>query len=114
MGNLIQWQWDGYHEYHQSKTNLLIHIVAVPMLLGANVSLLWSLLHMAWLGAGASLAIMIISLVLQGRGHKMEVTPSIPFSSPINAISRLFVEQWINFPRFVLTGGWWRAYQAAR
>ena len=56
---------------------------------------------------------MAVSMILQGRGHKGEAVPPAPFSSPANALSRIFLEQWITFPRFVLTGAWWRALHAA-
>jgi hypothetical protein len=52
---------------------------------------------------------MVVSLALQGRGHRQEQVPPEPFTSPANAISRLLLEQWVTFPRFVLSGGWLRA-----
>ena len=51
-------------------------------------------------------------MALQGRGHRGEAVPGAVFE-PRNALSRIFLEQWITFPRFVLTGGWWRALRAA-
>jgi hypothetical protein len=112
MLRLLAWQWDGYQEYHQSKANLLIHIVAVPAFLLANLHFIFRLIDGSYLMASLSLIGMIASIAVQGIGHKKESTPSIPFSSAGNAISRLLLEQWINFPRFVLTGGWWRAWRA--
>ena len=53
--------------------------------------------------------LMALSMALQGRGHQREPVPPVPFSGAGNAIARIFLEQWITFPRFVLTGGWWRA-----
>jgi hypothetical protein len=29
-----------------------------------------------------------------------------------NAISRIFLEQWVTFPRFVLSGAWMRAWRS--
>lgn len=110
---LIRWQWDGYPQYHQSKTNLLLHIVVVPLFLAGNVALLVALFQWSWWLATAGAVAMIVSVALQGRGHKMEANPPVPFSSPANAVSRIFLEQWINFPRFVLSGGWLRALRAA-
>jgi len=57
----------------------------------------------------AGLAAMGISIALQGRGHRGEATPPEPFTSPMNALARIFLEQWLTFPRFVLSGGWLRA-----
>lgn len=109
MLKLIQWQWDGYTEFHRSRLNLLMHIVLVPGFICANLYLIFSLINNNYLLALLSFGGMGLSIALQGVGHKQEPQPSIPFTSPLNAVSRLLVEQWINFPRFVLTGGWWRA-----
>jgi hypothetical protein len=111
MLKLIQWQWEGYTEFHCSKLNLLVHIVLVPCFICANLYLIYSLINGYYLFALFSSAGMGLSIGLQGVGHKREAQPSIPFTGAFNAVSRLLVEQWISFPRFVLSGGWWRALQ---
>lgn len=113
MFTLLQWQWNGYGDFHRSHRNLLIHIIVVPLFLVANATLIIQLIHHNYVLAVLSALAMIFSLAMQGRGHKLESTPSIPFSSPLNAIARLLLEQWINFPRFVLTGAWWCAWKSA-
>jgi hypothetical protein len=106
---LLRWQWEGYPRYHLSRGKLLLHIVAVPLFLIANVGLVAGLsrgsLGFAALGLGG----MVASMALQKIGHKAEENPPVPFAGPANALGRVFLEQWINFPRFVLTGGWARA-----
>ena len=114
MLKLIQWQWNEYRDFHGNKTNLLIHIIAVPALLLAQVALVYFLISHNYAAALMSLPVMALSFVVQGIGHKKEENPSIPFSSPLNAIARLMVEQWINFPRFVFSGGWWSAFKTAK
>jgi hypothetical protein len=109
VSGLLDWQWRGYRTYHGSRANLLIHIVAVPLFLAGNVGLVAALMPRSWALAGASLVAMVVSLALQGRGHRREEVPPEPFTSPANAISRLLLEQWVTFPRFVLSGGWLRA-----
>jgi hypothetical protein len=111
---LLRWQWDGYARYHQSRTNLLLHIVVVPLFLAGNVALIAGLLPWSWPAALGGAAAMIVSMALQGRGPKGEAHPPVPVSGPANALSRIFLEQWINFPRFVLSGGWFRALRSAR
>lgn len=113
VAELLKWQWEGYPRYHGSRTNLLIHIVVVPMFLIGNVGLVAALVRGSLLCAVLSLAAMIVSVILQGRGHGMESVPPEPFTSPLNAVSRIFLEQWITFPRFVLSGGWLRALREA-
>jgi hypothetical protein len=113
VGELLKWQWEGYTRYHGSRANLLIHIVVVPMFLLGNVGLVAALARGSLLCTGFSVAAMIVSVALQGKGHGMERVPPEPFTGPLNAISRIFLEQWITFPRFVLSGGWSRALREA-
>lgn len=111
---LLRWQWDGYTRYHQSRSNLLTHIVVVPVFWAGNAGLIVSLVQRLPLGILLSLAAMGLSLALQGRGHRREENPPEPFTGPANAVSRLLLEQWITFPRFVLSGGWLRALRQTR
>lgn len=110
---LARWQWDGYPLYHQARTNLLIHILLVPVFLLGNLVLLAGLVSRFWPAALAGLAAMALSFATQGYGHGREPNPSIPFAGPANAFARIFLEQWITFPRFVFSGGWSRALRAA-
>jgi Protein of unknown function (DUF962) len=106
---LLRWQWEGYPRYHRSRTNLLIHIVAVPVFELGSVGLIVTLLRGAWPPAGLSLVAMVVSMAVQGRGHKLEQVPPEPFTGPANALSRIFLEQWVTFPGFVLSGKWLQA-----
>jgi hypothetical protein len=110
---LLAWQWQGYAQYHQSRANLLMHIVLVPLFMAGNLALVATLIRSSWILALSGLAAMTVSIVLRGRGHQGEPVPPVPFSSAGNAISRIFLEQWITFPRFVITGGWWRNLRRA-
>lgn len=110
---LLHWQWEGYPRYHQSRANLLLHIVVVPLFLLGNIALVTGLIMLSWPVAIGGLAAMAVSVVMQGRGHKIETNPPEPFTGPANAVSRIFMEQWVTFPRFVLSGAWRRALQAA-
>ena len=40
----------------------------------------------------------------QGRGHRLEGQKPVPFRSPVDAVVRILAEQYITFPRFVLSG----------
>ncbi len=111
MKDLIQWQWESYRHFHRSQNNLLIHIVAVPFFLIANLALIIGVVNLNFLVSLLAIVLMAISLAAQGKGHKMEPNPSIPFSGPFNAVQRLLIEQWINFPRFVISGAWWDAWK---
>jgi hypothetical protein len=110
---LLRWQWEGYPRYHRARSNLLLHIVVVPLFLLGNVAVVAGLLRTSWTLAIAGAIAMVVSVVLQGRGHAQEPVPPEPFTSPVNAVSRIFLEQWVTFPRFVLSGGWLQALRQA-
>ncbi|MDB5898727.1 MAG: hypothetical protein JWP41_2329 [Ramlibacter sp.] len=109
IAELLKWQWSGYSRYHRSRANLLMHIVVVPMFLAGNIGLLVAAARASWPLALASALAMIVSLAVQGRGHGAEQVPPEPFTGRTNAVSRILLEQWVTFPRFVLSGGWFRA-----
>ena len=106
---LLRWQWEGYPRYHRSRLNLLLHIVVVPLFLVGNVALLVAVVQRSWVVGIVAVVAMVFSVALQDRGHRQEPVSPEPFTSPVNAMSRIFFEQWVTFPRFVLSGGWLRA-----
>ena len=110
---LLAWQWSGYPRNHASRTNLLLHIVAVPTVLLGNVALVVGLVQLSPAPIVAGLLATVLGVAAQGRGHRLEAVPPEPFTGPANAVSRLFLEQWVTFPRFVLSGGWARALKGA-
>lgn len=112
VSQLLAWQWEGYARYHQSRANLLLHIVVVPLFLAGNVVLVVGLIRLHWIEAVVGAACTFVSIALQGRGHRGEPVPPVPFSGAGNALARILLEQWITFPRFVLSGGWGRALRA--
>jgi hypothetical protein len=111
---LLQWQYASYEKFHRSRVNLLIHIVAVPLVVISSVALTIALFRLAWLSLAINSALIGVFMALQGLGHARETHPPEPFTGATNAISRIFLEQWITFPRFVLSGGWWRALQRSQ
>jgi hypothetical protein len=106
VGDLLRWQWDGYPRYHQSRANLLIHIVAVPLFLLGTIGLIVAVIQLSLVVLVIAVGGIIVAVALQGRGHRLEPVPPEPFSGPLNFASRLFFEQWVTFPRFVFSGGW--------
>jgi hypothetical protein len=51
---------------------------------------------------------MVAALVAQGRGHRLEREAPEPFKGAGDFVSRFIAEQWVTFPRFVLSGAWYR------
>jgi hypothetical protein len=114
VSRLLQEQWKGYSRYHQSRANLLIHIVAAPLFLVGIIGLVAAFTQLSLWGLGAAIGCVVVAVALQGRGHRLEAVPPEPFTGPLNFVSRLFFEQCITFPRFVLSGGWIAALRRTR
>lgn len=107
---LLAWQWEGYGKYHRSRTNLIIHIIAIPIFVFSVLSAIYSLLTLSLLGFIYSMTSALIAFGAQGFGHSKEELPAEPFTGPKQAVMRILLEQFITFPKFVLTGGWYAAF----
>src|SRR5262247_816030 len=113
IGKFLQWQWGGYSAAHRNRTNLLIHIVAVPLFISATLLAVYALIRFSLSALAVAALCFLVSLILQGRGHRLEAAAPEPFKDGLDFILRLFAEQWITFPRFVLTGGWFENLSSA-
>jgi|SRR5579863_10060805 len=109
---LLRWQWEGYPQYHRNRTNLLLHIIVVPLFWAGTLLLIAAAVELDWVYLAVGAAFLVVSVAAQGRGHRLEPVPPAAFSGPWNFIGRLIFEQWITFPRFLLSGGWGRNFAA--
>ena len=89
VGQLLTWQWQGYARYHQNTTNLLLHIVAVPLFIVANVLLIVAVVKVSLGLLALAVLGIVVSVIVQGRGHKLERVPPEPFTGPANVPSPL-------------------------
>ena len=111
-GGLLAWQLREYPKGHRDRRNLLVHAVTVPLFLAGTCALGLSAFSGSWLLAVA-LPAMLLPVGLQGRTHRLEALAPSPFRGPLDFAVRLFVEQWVTFPRFVVGGGFARNWRAA-
>lgn len=109
--NLLAWQWRGYAANHRNPTNLTLHIIAVPLFILSAVILLSGLFQLHLSNIALGVIGIVASLAIQRRGHALEGQPPEPFADRQDAICRLLAEQFVTFPRFVLSGAWWRAWR---
>ena len=103
-----------YPQFHQSRLNLAIHVVMVPLFVAGILGLVASLGAGRWLAAGGCALVPVVSMAAQGVGHKHEPVPPLPFTGPANVLRRIFAEQFFRFWVFLLGGGFARAWRAAR
>ncbi|MGH1344952.1 MAG: terminase [Nannocystales bacterium] len=107
---LLATQWTGYAERHLDRTNLVLHALSVPVFMMGTVTVALGPLFGPWWLALLGVATMVSAIALQGSGHRREKPPT-PFRSPFDAFARLTLEQWVTFPRYVLSGGFRRAWR---
>jgi len=108
---LLRNQWAHYGEAHNDLKNIMIHLITVPIFMGGGVLVVLAPLASAWLALGG-LAAMFVAMAAQGRGHRFEARAPSPFRGPLDVVVRIFAEQWITFPRYVLSGALRRALRA--
>ena len=112
--HLLAWQWSDYTDKHGDRINLLVHIVAVPVFQIAALALVYELTVGSFVGASVAAVGIVVSIIAQGRGHARERETRAPFAGFGDFVTRLLTEQWVTFPRFVLSGGWYRNLTRAR
>jgi hypothetical protein len=111
-GSLLAWQWSLYPGGHRDRRNLLVHVLTVPVFQMGTVALVMAPFVSGWLAA-LGVGAMAGTMALQGRTHRLERKPPAPFRGPADVVARIFVEQWLTFPRYVATGGFREAWQAS-
>jgi hypothetical protein len=111
-GGLLAWQFRNYSKGHCNRRNLALHAATAPLFVAGTCAVALAPFTSIWLLVFAVPA-MALPLVVQGRGHRLEANPPSPFLGPGDFAARLFVEQWVTFPRYVLSGGFARAWREA-
>jgi uncharacterized membrane protein YGL010W len=107
-GGLLDWQWRGYSRNHRDRANLLIHMIGVPVFIAGVLAFITQVARAQWFGAAVSAVVAVAAFAVQGVGHKRERVAPEPFAGPGDFVARVFAEQFITFPRFVLMGQWAR------
>lgn len=108
-----QIDWASYLRVHRDRRNLFIHAFAVPLFIASIAFLIASIVRVEVLSVVIALGLAFAAMALQGRGHKLESHAPVPFSSPGNFLKRWFMEQFVVFPLFLLSGRWWHQFNGA-
>ncbi|SUD40265.1 Phage terminase, small subunit [Ectopseudomonas mendocina] len=112
--NLLSWQWRHYADQQRHPTNLLLHLIAVPLFLLSLLLLLIGLWHMGFVPLVLAAIGLYGALCLQAQVHRLEQNQPPPFSGERDACKHQLLEQSVTFPRFLFSGGWWRAWRNRR
>lgn len=109
---LVAWAWRETAPVHTNPTNLLIHILAVPLFLLGHLLVLAALVLNGWLAALGLLCI-IVSMALQGFGHSLEPQQAHAFTGARDFVRRFYAEQFCNFWRFLFSGQWYSSLRTS-
>jgi hypothetical protein len=110
--NLLGWQWGVYPDNHTRRLTLVVHVLSVPLFI-LGLPLVALSLVFSWELAVAGAAFMIAAVAAEGWSHKQEPQKPIPFDGPFDFVSRFVVEQYVTFPRFVISGRALRTWRKA-
>jgi len=106
LKQLLCWQWDGYRDTHRSRLNLAIHVLTVPVFVLGMVLAGYAIATLSLRLCAVGLIANALAIGLQGVGHRFESVAPPTFAGIGNAVVRILCEQWVTFPRFLLTGSW--------
>lgn len=105
--DITKQQWIDFGTYHSSRINLIIHVIAVPTFILGFILFVYGLANLRLLETLGAVLVIVASLGVQSYGHGTERVRSAPFAGPGDALTRILLEQLINYPRFLLTGKWY-------
>jgi phage terminase small subunit len=100
-----------YAATHRHPSNLLLHLIAVPLFIVASLLLLSGLLGASLLPVVLGAIGLVAALALQRQGHKLEEQEA---DTDQECLQELLLQQFVTFPRFILSGDWWRAWRRRR
>ena len=83
--NLLSWQWRHYADQHRHPTNLLLHLIAAPLLLLSLLLLMIGLWHMGFIPLVLAAIGLYGALCLQAQVHRLEQNqppPSVASEMP--------------------------------
>lgn len=112
--DLVTLQFAGYARAHGARANLAIHLASAPLFVAGVIGAPGAALAGHYSAAAILLGVALVAFFSQAVGHAREANAPEPFRSPLDVVARVFVEQFVTFPRFVLSGGFARARGAAR
>jgi hypothetical protein len=87
---------DTYAANHSDRINVIVHLFFVPLF---HAGLVTAVVGHPIIGASMCLT----SIAIQGRAHRREKN-RVTFAGPFDFVKRIFIEQLVTFPRFVLSG----------
>jgi len=92
-----------YQNLHQNKINLIIHMIGSITFISGNIVFIYSLIIQNYTVAVSCVFLIILSISIQGVGHKLEPVPFKGFEGPIDFIKIIYLELFFIFPVFLFS-----------
>ena len=92
-----------YQNLHQSRLNLILHIIGSVLFISANIFLLYSLFTVDLYNLALSFAVISLSIILQAIGHQFEPEQFEGFKGPVDFVRTFYLELIIVFPIFLFS-----------
>ena len=103
-----------YGIYHKNKRNLVTHLMTVPVFIGGNMAMAWSLWNGEFLGGSLWFGLAMAALALQAKSHRYEENSVASFKGPADFFRRLYLEQFFKFPAYVFSSEFRSHWQTRR
>lgn len=92
-----------YQNLHQTRVNLVIHIIGSVLFIGGNLSLVYFLVTTDLNSSLISIGLIFFSILLQAIGHQFEPVKFEGFKGPFDFVKTFYLELVIVFPVFLFS-----------
>ena len=92
-----------YQNLHQTRVNLVIHIIGSMLFISSNLSLAYYLLTTNLNSSLISISLIVLSIILQAIGHQFEPVKFEGFKGPFDFVKTFYYELVIIFPVFLFS-----------
>ncbi|MCC2595098.1 terminase [Pusillimonas sp. MFBS29] len=106
LQQVLRTQWDGYQCTHATRANFVVHLTTVPVFMAGTLGFICGAVTLSMGYCVLGLFAMAVAMAAQAWGHKHEAHSPAPFTSRSNAFARIFLEQWVTFPKYALHAAW--------
>ena len=92
-----------YQNLHQSRLNLVLHIIGSILFISANLFLIYFIFNFDLFNLALSFSVIVLSIILQAIGHQFEPVQFEGFKGPFDFVKTFYVELIVVFPAFLFS-----------
>ena len=92
-----------YQNLHQTRVNLIIHIIGSILFITSNLLLLYFVVTTDLSGSLISIGLIVLSIILQAIGHQFEPVQFEGFKGPFDFVKTFYLELVVVFPVFLFS-----------